>query len=140
MLPNIIILLHFLSPIPQTHPTTLFAFHTISLICALSVQIFELVILFYFPSFRFHLFSSLFLFLLLNTINFVFSTFTSSFFFLTTVPDFFHFSFTLCRNYQVLRKRQAPNFLFYLRYHPAPSQVDECFVLKLKPAKYPNNE
>jgi hypothetical protein len=50
MLSNIIILLlkspsHLLSPIPQTHPTTLFDFLTISLICALSVY------LFYFHSF-----------------------------------------------------------------------------------------
>jgi hypothetical protein len=31
--------LHFLSPIPQTHPTTLIAFLTTSLTCALSVAL-----------------------------------------------------------------------------------------------------
>jgi hypothetical protein len=61
---------------------------------------------------QFHFFSSLFLFLLLNII-FVFSTFTSSFFFLTYVLSqvlrhFFHFSFALCHNYHIVRKRHTP--------------------------------
>jgi hypothetical protein len=46
---------HFLSPILHTHSTTLFAFLTVSLLCALSValwsQVFELAHSFYFPSF-----------------------------------------------------------------------------------------
>jgi hypothetical protein len=51
----------------------------------------RLRVLFFLPS-QFHSFSSLFLFLLLNTIIF-FSTFTSSFFFLKHFPRFFNISF-----------------------------------------------
>jgi hypothetical protein len=60
---------------------------------------------------HFYSFSSLSLFLLLNTIIFVFSTFTSSFFFLIYFPRLFIISFVslpLCRNYQVIC--YAPNF------------------------------
>jgi hypothetical protein len=57
MLSNIILLLlksppHFLFPIPQTHPTTLFAFLNISLIRISFVECAtQLVYSFYFPSF-----------------------------------------------------------------------------------------
>jgi hypothetical protein len=46
---------HFLSPIPYTHPTTLFAFLTTSIMCASLVegvaQVLELAHSFYLPSF-----------------------------------------------------------------------------------------
>jgi hypothetical protein len=121
------------------HPTTLFAFLIISLICALSValslvtQIFELVYLFYFPSSQFHTFSSVFLILLLNTIIFVFSIFTFSFFCLTYFPRFsfisrspfatitklstnarrqtFSLDWISARNFQILQ-----NFFFFYQF------------------------
>jgi hypothetical protein len=98
MLSNIIILLlksppHFLSPIPQHIPLLL----TISLICGFYLNVYPkyfnwFTCSIFLPS-QFHSFSSLFLFFLWNTIIFVFSTFISSFFFLTYFHRFVIISF-----------------------------------------------
>jgi hypothetical protein len=90
MLSNMIILFlksppHFLLPIPQTHLTTLFAF--------LTIYLSDMCLIRDFLSSQFHSFSSLFLFLILNTIIFIFLTFTSNFFFLIYFPRFFIISF-----------------------------------------------
>jgi hypothetical protein len=84
MLSNIIILLlksppNFLSPIPQTDSTLPSS--------SPSYKYCSLVLFSYLPSSTHSL--HFFLFLLLNTIIFVFSTFTSSFFFLTYFPRLF---------------------------------------------------
>jgi hypothetical protein len=141
MLSNIITLFlksspHFLFPVPQTHPTTLFAFLTISLICALSVALslnlepkylnsFTCTI--FLPS-QLHSFSTLFFFLFLNTIIFVLSTFTSSFFFLTYFPRFFIISFIslslfliITKSFPNTRLQNYPPLVIFIIYNHSPS-------------------
>jgi hypothetical protein len=76
-------------------------------------QVFQLISCSFFLPSQFHSFSSFFLFLFLNTIIFVFSTFTSSFSFLRYFPRFFIISFISLSLFATITKSFANARVIY---------------------------